>query len=69
MNEQSLPVMSPCLTKKVSSALRFTVPSSVSLSHHDVLVVISPFWLMKADMPVLAHLAMSLLVSMALSEE
>lgn len=62
-----LPVMSPCAVKNVISSLSGILPSSTAGVHHSVSETISPAGLMIAEMPVLAHLAMALRVSMALS--
>ena len=65
-NVQSLPVMSPCSTKNVMSSLSGILLSMVSGVHHPVEVTISPEGLIIAEMPVFAHLAIALRVSMAL---
>ena len=59
------PVISPWETKNVMSFLNGIEPSNVSFSHHSVSLMISPEGLIIADMPVFAHLAMALRVSMA----
>lgn len=63
---QTLPVMSPWETKNVMSSLRGMVPFRTAGLHHSVSDTISPDGLMMAEIPVFAHLAMALRVSIAL---
>ena len=62
------PMKSPLRTKNVSSELRLTSPQITSGSHQEVLWITSPHWFMMQEMPVFAHLAMSLRVSIARRE-
>lgn len=62
----NLPVMSPCATKKVMSSLKGMLPSSTAGVHHPVSDTIFPEGLIIAEIPVFAHLAMALRVSIAL---
>ena len=57
----------PVRAKKVICWFLFKLADMASASHQDVCLMVSPLWLMKADMPVLAERAMLRLVSMALS--
>ena len=63
---QTLPVISPWATKKVMSSLNGILPSRTAGVHQPVSDTISPEGLMMAEMPVFAHLAMALRVSIAL---
>jgi hypothetical protein len=69
MKEHILPAMSPFLTKNVSPSVRLILLRITAVSHQGDDSRICPFWLMMAEIPVLAHRAMSRLVSIALSEE
>ena len=65
---QTRPVMSPWMTKKVRSLRKGIYDLIEACSHQGVGFNISPDGLMMAEMPVFAHLAIALRVSMALSE-
>ena len=67
-NVHMRPVMSPCLTKKVRSSRRGSVPEITACSHHGVGCVILPDGLMIALIPVFAQRAMALRVSIALND-
>lgn len=62
---QILPVMSPWVTKNVMSFRSGILPSRIAGVHHVVSVTISPEGLIIAEIPVLAHLAIALRVSIA----
>ena len=66
---QTLPATSPYLTKKVIFPLKGICPTMQAGSHHGDLLFISPEGEIMALMPVFAHLAIALLVSMALRRE
>lgn len=63
---QIRPVMSPWATKNVMSSLRGMLPLSTAGFHQSVSDMIFPEGLMIAEIPVLAHLAIALRVSIAL---
>ena len=65
-NRDRRPIISPCLTKIVSSSFKGSEALRYAGFHHSVHEVISPFWLIKADIPVFALLAIALRVSIAL---
>ena len=65
----NLPVMSPCETKNVMSSRRGISDLMTAGSHHLVSSTILPDGLIIALIPVLAHLAIALLVSIALRQE
>jgi hypothetical protein len=57
--------MSPCWTKKVISLRSGRFPDNVAGVHHPLWLMISPEGLIIAEIPVFAHLAIALRVSMA----
>lgn len=61
----TLPTMSPCDTKKVMSLRSGIFPCITAFFHHCVSSIISPDGLIIAEIPVFAHLAIALRVSIA----
>ena len=64
-NVHTRPVISPWVTKNVMSSRRGRLPLRTAGSHHFVSLTISPEGLIIADIPVFAHLAIALRVSIA----